>query len=85
MWRAGLMDAVASRDEVETAVGIKFTGRLSVKLQVRTNTFCRGARARPRDRVLVWIDRCDDAELGKVARIELITAVCWRMNRWRVR
>jgi hypothetical protein len=45
MWRAGLMDAVASRDEVETTVGIKFTGRLSVKLQVRTNTFCRGARA----------------------------------------
>ena len=29
-------------------------------------------------------DRRDDTELGEV-RIELITAVCWRMNRWRVR
>ena len=58
------MDAVASRDEVETAVGIKFTSRLSVKLQVRTDTFCRGARARPRDRVLVWID-ADDLAVGE--------------------
>ena len=30
-------------------------------------------------------DRRDNAELGECARIELITAVCWRMNRWRVR
>jgi hypothetical protein len=30
-------------------------------------------------------DRRDNAELGECARIELITAVCWRMNGWRVR
>src|SRR6476620_8051499 len=30
-------------------------------------------------------DRRDNAKLGKCARIALITAVCWRMNRWRVR
>ena len=30
-------------------------------------------------------DRRDNAELGKVSPDRLITAVCWRMNRWRVR
>jgi hypothetical protein len=30
-------------------------------------------------------DRRDDPELGKMKRIALITAVCWRMKRWRVR
>jgi hypothetical protein len=58
------MDAVADRDQVETAIGIKFTGRLCVKLQARANTFCRGARPRPRDRMLVWID-ADDFAVGE--------------------
>ena len=58
------MDTVAGRDQVKTAVGIKFTGRLRVKLQARTNTFCRRARALPRNRVLVWID-ADDLAVGE--------------------
>lgn len=27
----------------------------------------------------------DNPELGKIGAIELMTAVCWRMNRWRAR
>ena len=30
-------------------------------------------------------DRRDDAKLRRWARIALITDVCWRMQRWRVR
>ena len=30
-------------------------------------------------------DRRDKCRTRQGARIELITAVCWRMNRWRVR
>ena len=30
-------------------------------------------------------DRCDDPELGKMGADRIDHAVCWRMNRWRVR
>ena len=63
MWGREIMDViVAGRDQVETAVGIKFSGRLCVKLQAQADTLCRGARARPRDRMLVWVDADDLAE-----------------------
>src|SRR5215472_7035753 len=58
------MDSVAGRDQVKTAIGIELTGRLCVKLQARTNAFCRRGRTRPRNRVLVWID-ADDLAAGE--------------------
>jgi hypothetical protein len=30
-------------------------------------------------------NRCNDPKFSEMAAIALITAVCWRMNRWRVR